>query len=86
MSARILPAIVAGLLLGTTTLASAQALVLPQYGYTYGYYGYAPVYPPAVTLGLGAVPGVYYAPGYYTYSYAPGYVAPAWTGGGWNYW
>jgi hypothetical protein len=35
MSAKILPAIVAGLLLGTTSLTSAQALVVPQYGYNY---------------------------------------------------
>ena len=32
MSAKFLPAIVAGLLLGTTALASAQTLVYPQYG------------------------------------------------------
>jgi hypothetical protein len=78
MSAKLLPALVAGLLLGTTALASAQTLVLPQYGYSYGYYGYAPAYPPAVTLGVG--PGVYYAPTYY--NYAPGYVTPLYTG--WN--
>ena len=52
MSAKFLPAIVAGLLLGTTALASAQTLVYPQYGYNYGYNGYTPVYPPAVTLDL----------------------------------
>ena len=43
MSAKFLPAVVAGLLLGTTTLASAQTLVYRQYGHNYGYYGYAPV-------------------------------------------
>jgi hypothetical protein len=80
ISAKVLPALVAGLLIGTTAMASAQALVLPQYGYPYGYYGYA--YPPAVTLGFGVGPGVYYAPGYY--NYAPAYVAPVYTG--WNYW
>ena len=56
MSAKILPAIVAGLLLGTTALASAQALVYPQYGYNYNYYGYVPAYPPAVTFGFGGRP------------------------------
>jgi hypothetical protein len=43
MSAKFLPAIVAGLLLGTTALASAQTLVYPQYGYNYGYNG-SPAY------------------------------------------
>ena len=52
MSAKFLPAIVAGLLLGTTALAAAQTLVYPQYGYNYGYNGYTPVYPPAVTFGF----------------------------------
>jgi hypothetical protein len=83
MSAKILPALVAGLLLGTTTLASAQALVYSPYGYSYGYYGYAPAYPPAVAFS----PGVYYAPGYY--NYAPAYAAPAyngWNEARWNYW
>jgi hypothetical protein len=87
MSAKFLPAVVAGLLLGTTTLASAQSLVYPQYGYNYGYYGYAPVYPPAVTFGFGVAPGAFYAPGYY--NYAPAYVAPGyngWNEAGWNYW
>jgi hypothetical protein len=88
MSAKILPALVAGVLLGTTALASAQALVYSPYGYTYGgYYGYAPAYPPAVTLGFGVGPGIYYAPGYY--NYAPTYVAPAyngWNEARWNYW
>ena len=74
MSAKFLPAIVAVLLLGTTALASAQTLVYPQYGYNYGYNGYTPVYPPAVTFGFGVAPGAYYAPGYY--NYAPAYVAP----------
>jgi hypothetical protein len=63
MSAKFLPAIVAGLLLGTTALASAQTLVYPQYRYNYGYNGYTPVYPPTVTFGFGVVPGAYYAPG-----------------------
>jgi hypothetical protein len=87
MSAKLLPAIVAGLLLGTTALASAQALVYPQYGYNYGYLEYAPAYPPAVTFGFGVGPGIYYAPGYY--NYAPGYIAPGyngWNQTGWNYW
>ena len=85
MSAKSLPAIVAGLLLGTTALASAQTLVSPQYGYNYAFYGFAPAYPPAVTFGLGVGPGVYYAPTYY--SYAPAYVAPGYVGwSGWNYW
>ena len=53
MTAKFFPAIVAGLLLGTTALASAQTLVYPQYGYNYGYYRYTPVYPPAVTFGFG---------------------------------
>jgi hypothetical protein len=84
MSAKILPVIVAGLLLGTTALASAQVLVVPQYGYDYS--GYAPMYPPAVTFGFGVAPG-YYAPGYY--NYAPAYVAPAyngWNNTGWYDW
>jgi hypothetical protein len=90
MSAKFLPAIVAGLLLGTTALASAQALVYPQYGYNYGYYGYygyAPSYPPVVTYGFSVGPGAYYAPGYY--NYAPAYVAPGyngWNQAGWNDW
>jgi hypothetical protein len=87
MSAKILPALAASLLLGTTALASAQALVYPSYGYTYGYYGYAPVYPPAITFSFGGGPGTYYAPGYYYY--APAYVAPAyntWNQAGWNNW
>ena len=50
MSAKFLPAIVAGLLLGTTALASAQTLVYPQYRYNYGYNGYTSVYPPTVTF------------------------------------
>jgi hypothetical protein len=74
MSAKILPAIVAGLLLGTTSLTSAQALVVPQYGYNYSYYA-SPVYPPEVTFGFGAAPGYvapgYYAPGYYGYAGRP---------------
>jgi hypothetical protein len=57
MSAKFLPVIVAGSLLGTTALASAQPLVYPQYGYNYSYYGYAPAYPPAVTFGYGVGPG-----------------------------
>ena len=65
MIAKFLPAMVAGLLLGTTALASAQTLVYPQYGYNYRYYGYTPVYPPAVTFGFGVAPGAYYAPAYY---------------------
>ena len=56
MSAKFLPAIVAGLLLGTTALASAQTLVYPQYGYNYRYNGYTPVYPPTVTFGFGVAP------------------------------
>jgi hypothetical protein len=91
MSAKILPAIAAGLLLGTTSLTSAQALVVPQYGYNYSYYA-APVYPPEVTFGFGAAPGYvapgYYAPGYYGYA-PPAYVAPPYTGwnnAGWGYW
>ena len=87
MSAKFLPAIVAGLLLGTTALASAQTLVYPQYRYNYGYNGYTPVYPPAVTFGFGVAPGAYYAPGYY--NYAPAYVAPGyngWNEAGWNHW
>jgi hypothetical protein len=52
MSAKFLPAIVAGLLLGTTALASAQTLLYPQYRYNYGYNGYTPVYPPTVTFGF----------------------------------
>ena len=52
MSAELFPAIVAGLLLGTTALASAQTLVYPQYRYNYGYNGYTPVYPPTVTFEL----------------------------------
>lgn len=91
MSVKILPAIVAGLLLGATDLASAQALVLPQYGYNYTYYGVgpaygiAPAYPPAITFGFGVGPGVYYAPTYY--NYAPAYVTPGYVGwSGWNYW
>jgi hypothetical protein len=79
MSAKILPALVVGLLLGTTGLASAQALVAPYYGY----YTYAPAYSPVIPLGIGA-PGVYYTPGYYNYApayaapgYAPAYVAPS---------
>jgi len=85
MSAKFLPAIVAGLLLGTTALASAQTLVYPQYGYTP--YGYIPVYPPAVTFEFGVAPRAYYAPGYS--NYAPAYVAPGyngWNEAGWNYW
>ena len=49
-------AIVAGLLLGTTALASAQTLVYPQYGYNYGYNGYTPIYPPAITFPFGVAP------------------------------
>lgn len=83
ISAKFLPAIVAGLLLGTTALASAQALVLPPYSYNYTYYGYA--YAPAVTFGFGVGPGVYYAPTYY--SYVPSYVVPGYVGwSGWSYW
>ena len=85
MSAKFLPAIVAGLLLGTTALASAQTLVYPQYGYTP--YGYIPVYPPAVSFEFGVAPRAYYAPGYY--NYAPAYVAPGyngWNEAGWNHW
>jgi hypothetical protein len=88
MSAKLLPALVAGLLLGTTALASAQVVYAP-YGYNYNYYGYAGAYPPAVTLGPGIGPGIYYAPGYYNYAPAPAYVAPAYTGWNnalWNYW
>jgi hypothetical protein len=86
MSAKLLPALVAGLLLGTTALASAQVVYSP-YGYNYNYYGYVPAYPPAVALGFGVGPGIYYAPGYYNYAPAyvppaPAYVAPAYTG--WN--
>jgi hypothetical protein len=85
MSAKILPALAAGLLLGTTALASAQALVLPQYGYNYAVYGFTPAYPPAVTFGYGVGPGVYYAPTYY--SYPPAYFAPGYVGWSeWNYW
>ena len=85
MSAKILPALVAGLLLGTTALASAQ--VVYPYGYNYNYYGYVPTYPPAVTLGFGVGPGIYYAPGYYNYAPAPAYVAPVYTGcNNWNSW
>ena len=87
MIAKFLPAMVAGLLLGTTALASAQTLVYPQSGYNYRYYGYTPVYPPAVTFGFGVAPGVYYAPTYYNYT--PAYVAPGYNGfneAGWNPW
>jgi hypothetical protein len=87
MSAKFLPAIVAGLLLGTTALASAQTLVYPQYRYNYGYNGFTPVYPPTVSFGFGVVPGAYYAPGYY--NYAPAYVGPGyngWNDAGWNRW
>jgi hypothetical protein len=85
MSAKILPVLVAASLLGTTALASAQVAYAP-YGYNYNYYGYVPAYPPAVALGPGVGPGIYYAPGYY--SYAPAYVAPVYTGWNnvWNYW
>ena len=86
MSAKIFPALVAGLLLGTTALASAQVVYSP-YGYNYNYYGHVPAYPPEVTLGYGVGPGIYYAPGYY--NYAPAYVAPVYTGRNnalWNYW
>ena len=79
MSAKILAVLVAVLLLGTTALASAQVVYAP-YGYNYNYYGYVPAYPPALTLGPGVGPGIYYAPGYY--NYAPAYVAPVYTG--WN--
>jgi len=75
MSAKFLPAIVAGLLLGTTALASAQTLVYPQYGYTP--YGYIPVYPPAVTFEFGVAPRAYYAPGYYNYCYLSARRAPS---------
>jgi hypothetical protein len=83
MTAKVLPGLVAGLLLGTTALASAQVLYSPYYNYNY--YGHAPAYLPAVTLGFGVGPGIYYAPGYF--NYAPAYVAPVYTG--WNnrnYW
>jgi hypothetical protein len=91
MSAKLLPAaLVAAVLLGTTALASAQVAYAP-YGYNYNYYGYVPAHPPAVTLGPGVGPGIYYAPGYYNYApayVAPGYVAPVYTGWNnvWNYW
>jgi len=90
-STKILPVLVAALLLGTTSLASAQALVAPYYGY----YTYAPAYSPVIPLGIGVpVPGVYYTPGYYNYapayvapSYAPAYVAPGYSYGvEWSGW
>jgi hypothetical protein len=85
MSAKILPSLVAALLLGMTASASAQVAYAP-YGYNYNYYGYVPAYPPAVALGPVVGPGIYYAPEYY--GYAPAYVAPAYTGWNnvWNYW
>ena len=56
MSVKNLPILVAAILLGTTTLASAQALVFSPYTYTYtytyGYFAYPPTYAPAVTYGL----------------------------------
>jgi hypothetical protein len=66
------PALVIALLLGTTAVASAQAVVMPSYGYTYGYI-YVPAYPPAVAYVAPqyAVTPQYYAPSYY--GYAPGY-------------
>jgi hypothetical protein len=84
MSAKIVPALVAGLLLGTTALASAQVGYAP-YEYNYNYHGHVPAYPPAAALGLSVGPGFYYAPGYY--GYAPAYVAPIYTGRNnvWNY-
>jgi len=54
MSVKNLPILVAAILLGTTALASAQALVFSPYAYTYtytyGYFAYAPTYAPAVTV------------------------------------
>ena len=85
MSAKMLPPIVAGLLLGTIAVASAQTLVYPQYSYNYGYY--PPIYPSGVTFGVGVAPASYYAPGYY--NYAPAYVAPSYNGwydAGWSDW
>lgn len=76
MSVKNLPILVAAILLGTTTLASAQALVFSPYTYTYSYYAYAPIYAPAVTYGLAVAPQ-YYVPGYY--AYAPVY-------DGWRRW
>jgi hypothetical protein len=66
------PALVIALLLGTTAVASAQTVVMPSYGYTYGYI-YVPAYPPAVAYVAPqyAVTPQYYAPSYY--GYAPGY-------------
>jgi hypothetical protein len=85
MLAKSVPVLVLALLLGTTALASAQALVLPSYGYAYGY-AYVPVYPPAVTYGLAVTPQYavapqYYVPGYY--AYAPAY--SGWSGARWNW-
>jgi hypothetical protein len=82
MSGKIIGAVAAALLIGSTALASAQtpASPLPHYywgnGYGNGYYG-----GPAVTLGVG--PG-FYGPRYY--DYAPGYpgYGPGYSPGGYS--
>jgi hypothetical protein len=83
MSGKIITAVAAAILIGSTALASAQTRASPQARYWggYGYYGQGAV-APLVTFGYGVAPYSYYAPGYYAYApsyyaYAPGYYAYA---------
>jgi hypothetical protein len=81
MSGKIITAVAAAILLGSTVLASAQTREFPQDRYwgDYGYYGQGPVVYPPVTFGFGVAPyGYAYAPGYYDY-------VPGWRyNNGWN--
>jgi hypothetical protein len=90
MSGKIITAVAAAILLGSTAIASAQtpASPLPHHYWGNGYYDYYTG--PAVTFGFGVGPG-YYSPGYYDYApgyYAPGYYAPGYdcgiSGCNWN--
>jgi hypothetical protein len=80
MSGKIITALAAAVLIGSTAIASAQtpAAPLPHYYWGNGYNDYYGG--PSVTFGLGVGPGYYGpTPGYYGpapgyYDYAPGYV------------
>lgn len=82
MSVKIITALAAAVLIGSTAMASAQTRAFPRDNYwNDGFYG------PSVNFGIGVSPhgpGYYdYAPGYYGYGYAPGSNCGV-TGCNWN--
>lgn len=71
MSGKIIPAVTAAILLGSTALASAQAIMVAPQPYD-SYYGV-----PVITFGFGVMPAYSgYGPVYY--GYAPGYYYDSW--------